>query len=287
MIEYAEAGIASLTADAVDSVTDFLLSQQNQDGGFAGRNGKSDLYYTVFGIQLIHALKLIPSESLKSYITSFGNPALLDFVHSVSLLRCLAMLQIGSSALIERLFLQVEAYRTSDGGYNHTAKHMETGTVYANYLAHLAYRESDTEMPQAHLLLHCVMKLQKIDGSFANDSETALGSTGATAAAFILLKLLGQYIDDRMVEALVSRSYPGNGFKPYLSSPIPDLLSTATALFALKSTELDFKIPQDCMDHREFITSLWNADGGFSGNILDDVSDCEYTFYALLALGVQ
>ena len=32
-------------------VREFLLSQQNADGGFKDRTGRSDLYYTVFGLE--------------------------------------------------------------------------------------------------------------------------------------------------------------------------------------------------------------------------------------------
>jgi len=31
--------------------------------------------------------------------------------------------------------------------------------------------------------------------------------------------------------------------------------------------------------------SLWTSRGAFYGNWADDVADCEYTYYALLALG--
>jgi hypothetical protein len=33
------------------------------------------------------------------------------------------------------------------------------------------------------------------------------------------------------------------------------------------------------------VDSLWDATGGFHGNWTDDMLDCEYTYYGLLALG--
>ena len=36
----------------------------------------------------------------------------------------------------------------------------------------------------------------------------------------------------------------------------------------------------------EFVDLLWQDNGGFIGHPADDVPDCEYTFYALLALGI-
>ena len=45
-----------LLGDAAESVTTFLRSKLNDDGGFADRSGASDLYYTVFGVESLFAL---------------------------------------------------------------------------------------------------------------------------------------------------------------------------------------------------------------------------------------
>ena len=64
--------------------------------------------------------------------------------------------------------------------------------------------------------------------------------------------------------------------------PVPDLLSTATALHALAGMEVSFEpIKERCLD---FVDTLWTGKG-FCGHWADDVVDTEYTFYALLALG--
>jgi hypothetical protein len=41
-------------------------------------------------------------------------------------------------------------------------------------------------------------------------------------------------------------------------------------------------IREACLD---FVDSLWTSQGAFYGTWADDVADCEYTFYGLLALG--
>ena len=59
-------------------------------------------------------------------------------------------------------------------------------------------------------------------------------------------------------------------------------MSTATALHALASLDVSFLALRDrCLD---FIDSLWTG-RGFCGHWQDDEIDCEYLFYALLALG--
>ncbi len=66
-------------------------------------------------------------------------------------------------------------------------------------------------------------------------------------------------------------------------APIPDLLSTATALHALAGLERDLSpVRESCLD---FIDTLWSNEGGFHGHWSDDALDCEYTYYGLLALG--
>lgn len=66
-------------------------------------------------------------------------------------------------------------------------------------------------------------------------------------------------------------------------APMPDLLSTATALHALAGLEFDLTpIHEKCLD---FVDSLWTNQGAFHGHWADDLLDIEYTFYGLLALG--
>jgi len=67
-------------------------------------------------------------------------------------------------------------------------------------------------------------------------------------------------------------------------APMPDLLSTATALHALACLERE--VPARLRERSlDFIDTLWNAEGGFHGHWADDDLDAEYTFYGLLALG--
>jgi prenyltransferase beta subunit len=58
--------------DSALLVRDFLLRQFNENGGFTDRTGRSDLYYTVFGIDGLIALQAeMPVEKIRSYIRSF------------------------------------------------------------------------------------------------------------------------------------------------------------------------------------------------------------------------
>ena len=62
-------------------VREFLLRQQNPDGGFKDREGKSDLYYTVFALDALIALQSEPPSSVEGFLEQFGTGEGLDFVH--------------------------------------------------------------------------------------------------------------------------------------------------------------------------------------------------------------
>ncbi len=93
----------------------------------------------------------------------------------------------------------------------------------------------------------------------------------------------GHPVPDEIAPWLLARHRPEGGFFATPMAPMPDLLSTATALHALAALQVDFEaIKEPCID---FVDSLWTNQGGFYGNWAEDRVDCEYTYYALLALG--
>jgi prenyltransferase beta subunit len=111
-----------------------------------------------------------------------------------------------------------------------------------------------------------------------------VGALNATAGAVTLIRHLGFPVNQRVAEWIMEQAHPEGGFRAVPAAPIPDLLSTATALHALSA--MDYRIPamvhEKCMD---FLDTLWDAQGGFHGHWADDFLDPEYTFYGLLALG--
>ena len=68
--------------DSAQQVAEFIGGQLNPDGGFKDRSGKSDLYYTVFGIESLLALEAdLPHDIISDYLHSFDLNRLNDIVH--------------------------------------------------------------------------------------------------------------------------------------------------------------------------------------------------------------
>ena len=274
-----------LLRDSSELVTEFFRSQMNPDGGFKDRSGNSDLYYTVFGIEGLFILRAeLPLDSLGTYLRSFGDGEGLDLVHLGCLARCWAMLpkDAMSDEIRESIAARVESYRSADGGYEASPR-SANGTLYGCFIAMGAYQDLDLPLPNPQGMLSCIESLAAADGGYANQRDLPQGLTPSTAAAVVLLHQLQQPIDEKIGHWLLSRAHPQGGFFATPAAPIPDLLSTATALHALSIANVDITgIREPTLD---FIDTLWSSRGGFLGSWEDDVLDCEYTWYGLLALG--
>lgn len=277
-----------ILGDSTDLVRDFLTGHQNDDGGFKDRSGRSDLYYTVFGIEGLLALQAqLPVKQIGTFLRQFGTGANLDLIHLCCLIRCHAALgenleSISPESERDKPAALIEAYRSKDGGYN-VIPGSAFGTAYASFLALAAYQDLRLSPPDPLRVVQCLKFLETPDGAWANERGVRLGATNSTAAAVTFLRQLRMPIDASVANWLLKQHHRDGGFLAIPSAPIPDLLSTATALHALAGLERDIEaIKEPCLD---FVDTLWTNEGSFHGHWGDDTLDCEYTYYGLLALG--
>jgi prenyltransferase beta subunit len=265
-------------------VARFLRERLNSDGGFQDRAGASDLYYTVFGLDALVALQQeLPIDRTARYLEQFGDGEGLDFVHLACLARAWAALRRPPDASrVEHVLARIEACRSGDGGYA-TTPAAATGSAYAAFLALGAYQDCGRSVPAPDRVAAALSGLRAADGSYGNHPALESGVTTATAAAVLVLRHLDAPADREAGMWLLDRCHTRGGFFASRSTPVPDLLSTATALHALSALHVPITgLREPCLD---FIDSLWTNRGGFFGTWSDDVVDCEYTYYALLALG--
>ena len=104
-------------------------------------------------------------------------------------------------------------------------------------------------------------------------------TTNAVCCLIAMQHQMGKELDEACVDWLCQRQHPSGGFYASDLAPIPDLLSTAVALFTLRL------IGVKVIDASDFIQVHWLDSGGFAPTLYDDYSDVEYVFYGLLALG--
>ena len=101
----------------------------------------------------------------------------------------------------------------------------------------------------------------------------------ATCCLLAMQHQTGRTPDASLISWLKQRQDETGGFRASEVAPVPDLLSTAVALFTLR---LIGEHPQSAS---HFIEAHWLDMGSFAPTLLDEYSDVEYLFYGLLALG--
>lgn len=272
--------------DSAELVRAFLRRQWGRNGGALDRAGREDLYYTIFVLAGLQAMQSeLPGNAVERYLRTFETGAQLDFVHLGALARCWAAIGVDrmpagcASAILSR----VEGFRCADGGYDDEPGQPH-GNPYGCFVALGAYQDLHAEMPGPLRMVQCLKFLETPDGAWGNLRGLRVGNTPATAAAITLLSQLDMPVHDQAAAWLLEQQHAQGGFKAMPSAPLPDLLSTATALHALATMEV--ALPKAEVDRcLDFIDTLWNAEGGFHGHWADDELDAEYTLYGLLALG--
>ena len=285
LIQVARLGVQML-GESAELVRDFYRRQWTVAGGGRDRSDRPDLYYTVFTLNGCEALGVpVPVVQLETWLRTFGEGNELDLVHLTSLARCWASLgkQRMPKGLPKAVLARVETFRKPDGGYD-TSPTKPHGTAYGSFLALGAYQDLGKFPPRPLSIVQSLKRLETPDHAWNNAPGLPIGSTNPTAGAVTLLRHLHLPLNPAVGDWLLARLHPQGGFTAVPGAPMPDLLSTATALHALASLDrrLTAQQRERCLD---YVDTLWSAEGGFHGHWADDHLDAEYTFYGLLALG--
>lgn len=275
-----------LLGDSTELVRDFFRRQFTPTGGARDRAGRPDLYYTIFALAGLQALGVSPrTDEVEPFLRSFGDGSQLDFVHVSALARCWASIGLESmpAGLDAALLARIESFRKPDGGYEGDPG-LRHGTAYGAFVALGAYQDLGHTPPDILNLIRAFKRLESADGAWSNLPNAKFGALNATAGAVTLIGHLGFPINANVGTWILNQAHPEGGFVAVPGAPMPDLLSTASALHAL--AVLERRVPaalhERCMD---FIDTLWSNEGGFHGHWSDDYLDAEYTYYGLLALG--
>ncbi len=279
---------AALLGPRLDDVVRIIQSHQNPDGGFWGKGRDSDLYYTGFALLSLTALKVsFDKDSVTKYLISFADGGQLsDLAHLGALIRqrVLVMEEVFDDELRTAFLQQVETFRCADGGYHHL-RSGQTGSAYGCFLAIGAYQDLGVVLPEETIekILTCIEGLRSPAGGFFNEKEIPAVSVPGTAAAMMVCRVLTGISQDADAAKWLLKCFDEGGFRVMPIAPVADLLSTAVALHSLSLT--GYELSSIRQSGLIFVDLLWNGWLGFCANAFDPISDPEYMFYGLLALG--
>jgi geranylgeranyl transferase type-2 subunit beta len=270
----------------------YLGAAQQPDGGFAGREGPSDLYYTAFGLRglaLVGALEGEAAERAANYLKArlSDNVPVVDFL---SLLYAAATLKLAAGLDVfvgqpgdwrRAVAAALEPLRRADGGYAKTAEG-QASSMYHSFLVVLCRQLIEQPTPEHQRLIAFVRSRRRDDGGFVEMDVMKRSGTNPTAAAMGLLSIFGA-LDDASRAAtarfLAEMQTDEGGLRANTRIPIADLLSTFTGLLTLADLgRLDLL---DTVAARRYVDSLQLNDGGYHGAAWDPACDVEYTFYGL------
>lgn len=275
----------------------FLLSRQMPDGGFAGREPGSDLYYTGFavrGLAVLGGLELIQTDAVAGYLKQQIRRQLtvidlLSWLYSAVVVQASGgedILSATAENWPDKLAEMLEVFRANDGGYRKTEEGA-AGSMYHSFLVVLCYELIGRPLPQPRRLVQFVFDRQRDDGGFVEIAPMKRSGTNPTAAGAAILNILGAF-DDQVKEDvhdfLMEVRGSEGGFLANSRIPFSDGLSTFTGL--LTAQDLGFTDLWDRSQVEAFANSLEFPDGGFRGASWDEAADVEYTFYGLGILGL-
>ena len=290
-------GIVEVPDAARAAQAQFLLQKQNDDGGFAGREGPSDLYYTSFGMRglaLVGELTGDRAHQLGEFLRSrlSRQESIVDFyslIYAARLLHAVTDIEVfdkGNDSWRDGVAELLSSLRRQDGGFaKGEAGH--ASSTYHSFLALLCYQLIERPVENSGALVDFFRSQRMEEGGYREVRVSKRPGTNPTAAAVAGLLILNALEDEARTdtaEFLADMQGDEGGFCANTRIPFCDLLSTFTALLTLSDLQATELV--DLPAARRFASALTDEDGGFLGAVWDEVRDVEYTFYGVGTLAL-
>ncbi|HEX4612423.1 MAG TPA: prenyltransferase/squalene oxidase repeat-containing protein, partial [Urbifossiella sp.] len=291
-------GVERLPPPVRERTAAYVLGKQLPDGGWPGREGGSDIYYTGFALRSLAVLQALDpavcagaADFLRTRMA--GSGSVID-LFSLVVSGYLVPLGGGPDVLAEappdwreRVGAVLESFRSPDGGFGKTpgAPH---GSTYTSFLVVLCHELLGTPTPDAERLAAFVRGRRRDDGGYVEISAMRRSGTNPTAAGVGVLQILGALSDEaRAAVADFLAALPApfeGGLRANDRIPAADLLSTFTGGWTLDQIGRPDRLDWPAV--RDFALACEAAAGGFRGGLWDDRTDVEYTFYGLGTLAL-
>ena len=278
------------TPERREELRTYYLSALDHNGGFRGRKGNGDLYYSAFALRGLFLLGMLDDQKLLMNVADFlevqqrredlSPTDLLSWTFCAFLTQTVQDKELLPEQ-IASLLHRWERFRSPDGCFA-TSEKTAFSSTYTTFLTAVFY-ELLGESERSRLIPAApILERQRSDGGFVELPPLQYSGTNPTAAAVGLLSILEVPLPDKQktVEFLCRCAHPSGGFRAHARIPLPDLLSSFSALMALYDLDAADHVNRSTL--RNFVTSLRSPDGGYFGMMPDQQSDVEYTFYGMV-----
>lgn len=289
------AGASLVTPSLRCEHANWLLAQQRPDGGFAGREGESDPYYTAFALRSLWILEGLDEATgfrAAAFLRSRMN-ARESIIDLISLIFGAAVCELAAGAVVisddddswrANVAAALATLRTSDGGF---AKSPEgrAGSTYQTFLSVLCHQLIEIDPPDTDAIVDFIASQRHPEGGYLEIRAAKRAGVNPTAAAIGTLKALGRLDPTEhraTVDFLSDMQTDEGGLAANTRIPFADLLSSCTGLITLHDLNAVDVISIAAV--RDYALSMQAPGGGFVGFALDQTADVEYSFYGLATL---
>ena len=275
----------------------YLKSEQQEDGGFAGREGESDPYYTAFALRALWILEAL-DETVGRRAADFLRGRLShkeSIIDLISLIFAAAICELAVGAVViedddatwrENVAALLASLRTDDGGFAKTPEG-RAGSTYQTFLSVLCYELIDIETPDTDAIETFLHSQHHEQGGYLEIRAAKRAGVNPTAAAIGTLKALARLSASEhasTVSFLAEMQSDEGGFTANTRIPFADLLSSFTGLLTLADLDATSRVNVDAVNR--YALSMQSPQGGFVGFALDQIADVEYSFYGIATLAL-
>ncbi len=282
-------GLKAADPAFISRQVEFVLSYMGSDGGFSGRMGKSDLYYTDFALRVLSACRWSGDDAgaICAFVESRGK-SISSIVDCFNYLNCVRILEEWNVLPVvdaDHILGVIDSHRTSGGGFSKDQSNQTS--VYASFLAMLCLEMLGVVDEKSAGMSESMFNLAFADGGFAETKMESGRQTNPTAAALSMLSISTgnlSYDLPKHLQYLSNTQREDGGLAASEDIPFGDLLSTFSGVAVMA-----FLGNLELIDLRKtarFLKIVEHPNGGFRACAADPEADIEYTFYGLGVLGI-
>jgi len=275
-----------MSPEAQKQLAKTASASQGPNGFFVGRAGQEDLYYTFFGL-LLAAVTRAKFQwkkcDAKLHSVDFET---LDLVHACAWLRATKIVRWFSVPSIIWPLIPIVSLRSDTKRLQFLSNlspqfypQQDAGSPYSRFLLSTLHSDFAATTPTFDLTAYRLP-----NNLYANLQHHTAYGINATAAALFLLAGSDPTLRSGIAtaDALAALQETDGSFKATASAPEGDLMSTATAAFALQHYGKSLAISV-----KPFLRECFRENAFFAATPNDPDGDLEYTTYGLLLMGAE